>query len=109
MAAFGHLLQGEKDKAIAAAHEAMRLMPYPDKAVRTVIASDAIAGILARAGAVDEAIEIIESATASTPGLPPNITISIQDKNPRAGTLKAKLEAEMSANAKLLGVASTGP
>ncbi len=103
LAAEAHVLAGDNASAVAAAREAMKLMPRSRYAMRGAFAASRAAIVLAWAGQQDEAIALLEEIGSATPGVSPgNITreplyVSALGDHPRFKALAERLEARMAA------------
>jgi hypothetical protein len=103
LAAEAAALAGDDATAIAAAREAMVLMPRSRFALRGAYAAWRAAIVLSWAGQPEEAISLLEDISTATPGVSPgNITreplfVTALGEHPRFKALTARLEARMAA------------
>jgi hypothetical protein len=107
----GSLLTGDKQRAAAAAREALELMPRKLDTLRWRYASAVSARVFAWAGADDEAIALLEQLAIAKPGLGPGeitrdpLYFIPLANHPRYQALVARLELEMKGYAAELGKA----
>ena len=111
LTADGRLFVGDKAGAIEAAHAAIAAAPRSVDALNWATAASAASVTLAWTDAKDESVALLEELSTAMPGVAPaaitrvpNLTVPLAN-NPRYQALKAKLEAQMVENAKLLGAA----
>ena len=108
LTAAGRLFQGDHAGALQAARDALSSSPDGGTGIWSVVPA-IVAPVLAAAGAKDDAVKLLEKLSTAVPGLAPAMIardpalIATLGDSQRFQALKAKLEAQMAANARELG------